>query len=369
MPPSKKQIERALLPEFAHFADLFMDKDDTELPLHRPDMNYAINLTKDEQERTHEISWGPLYGIARDELLVLRKTLTDHLDKNWIRASSFPGEASVLFVKKPEEGLRFYMDYRALNALTEKNRYPFPLIWKTLRSLSKARWLTKVDVRAAFHKLRIKEGDEWKTVFRTKFGLFEWLVTPFGLTKAPATFQRYINSVLQKHLDNCCSAYLNDMLIYSNEDYNDHMKKVSIILEKLRNAKLSLDLEKSEFAVTETKYLGFVIRVGEGITVDLSKVAAIRAWEAPIFVKGVRSFLGFANFYREFIENFSDIAALLLNLTKKRTFWRWERAEQKSFERFKELFITAPILALWNPNRETVMKCDCSGWAIKATIF
>jgi hypothetical protein len=120
-------------------------------------------------------------------------------------------------------------------------------------------------------------------------------------------------------LNNCYSVYLNDVLIYSNEDYNDYMKKISIILEKLRDAGLSLDLEKSEFAVTETKYLGFVIRVGEGITMNLSKVAAIRAWEMPTSVKGVRSFLGFANFYREFIENFSNIAAPLLNLTKKRT--------------------------------------------------
>jgi hypothetical protein len=109
------------------------------------------------------------------------------------------------------------------------------------------------------------------------------------------------------------------MLIYSNEDYNDYMKKISMILEKLRNAELSLDLEKSEFAVTKIKYLSFVIRVSEGITVDPSKVAAIRAWEAPTFVKGVRSFLGFANFYRKLIENFSDIAIPLLNLTKKRT--------------------------------------------------
>ena len=126
--------------------------------------------------------------MSRDELLVLRKTITDLLDKGWIRASSSSAGAPVLFVKKPGGGLRFCVDYRALNAITEQDRYPLPLIRETLRSLSQARWFTKLDVRAAFHRLRIREGDEWKTAFRTRFGLFEWLVTPFGLAEAPATF-------------------------------------------------------------------------------------------------------------------------------------------------------------------------------------
>ena len=132
--------------------------------------------------------WGPLYNMSRDELLVLRKTLTELLDKGFIRVSHSPAAAPVLFVRKPSRGLRFCVDYRGLNKLTKKDRYPLPLIYETLRNIGKAKWFTKLDVAAAFHKIRIAEGEEWKTAFRTRYGLYEWLVTPFGLANAPSTF-------------------------------------------------------------------------------------------------------------------------------------------------------------------------------------
>jgi len=192
-------------------------------------------------------------------------------------------------------------------------------------------------VRAAFHRLRIKEGDEWKTAFRTRFGLFEWLVTPFGLAGAPAAFQRYINSTLDEFLDWFCSAYLDDVLIYTDGSYEDHMAKVNMVLERLSAAGLKLDIKKCEFAVKQVKYLGFIITAGEGIKVDPEKVEAIRKWEAPTNLRGVRSFIGFANFYRDFIKNFGDIAAPLLELTKKSTPFRWGTKEQAAFERLKTL--------------------------------
>jgi hypothetical protein len=126
--------------------------------------------------------------MSQEELLVLRKTLTDLLNKGWIRASSLAAEAPVLFVKKPGERLRFCVNYRALNAITSQNRYPLPLIKKTLKGLAKARYYTKMNLRAAFHKFRIKKGNKWKTAFRTRFELFEWVITPFGLAGALATF-------------------------------------------------------------------------------------------------------------------------------------------------------------------------------------
>ena len=126
--------------------------------------------------------------MSREELLVLRKTLTELLDKNFIRVSQSSAAAPVLFARKPGGGLRFCVDYRALNAITQKDRYPLPLIRETFRLISKARWFTKLDIIVAFNKIRIAEGEEWKTAFRTRFGLFEWLVLPFGLTSGPATF-------------------------------------------------------------------------------------------------------------------------------------------------------------------------------------
>ena len=126
--------------------------------------------------------------MSKDELLVLRKTLDDYLGKGYIRASKLEAGAPILFIKKPSGGLRFCINYRRLNDISIKDRYPLPLIKETLRSLSKARWLTKLDIAAAFYKLRVALGEEWKTAFRTRYGLFEWLVLPFGLTNAPSSF-------------------------------------------------------------------------------------------------------------------------------------------------------------------------------------
>ncbi|KAI0999484.1 hypothetical protein K3495_g8713 [Podosphaera aphanis] len=165
-----------------------MDK----LPPHCPGKDHEIGL-----EPNKEILWGPLYGMSRDEPLVLRKTSMDLLDKNYIRASSSPAGAPVLFIRKSGGGLRFCVDYRALNSMSKADRYPLPLIKETLAKLSRAKWFTRLDVRAAFHKLGIKESDEWKTAFRTLFGLFKRLVMPFGLSGTPASFQRYINETLQ----------------------------------------------------------------------------------------------------------------------------------------------------------------------------
>jgi len=189
------------------------------LPLLRGHDNgdHKIDLVKTDQGKEPEVPWGPLYNMSRDELLVLRKTLNELLDKGFIRVSSSPAAAPVLFVKKPGGGLRFCVDYRALNSLTRKDRYPLPLIQETLRNLSEAVVYTKLDVIAAFHRIRIAEGDEWKTAFRTRFGSYEWLVTPFGLANAPSTFQRYINWVLRDLLDDFCLVYINNIIIYSKD--------------------------------------------------------------------------------------------------------------------------------------------------------
>lgn len=166
-----------------------------------------------------------------------------------------------------------------------------------MERIGKAKWFTKLDVIAAFHKIRIAKGHEWLTAFRTRFGLFEWLVTPFGLANAPSTFQRYVNWILHEFLDEFASAYLDDILVFSSGSLADHREKVSKVLQRLKDAGLQLDIDKCEFEVQSTKYLGFIIEAGKGIHMDPEKVAAIKEWAAPTTVRGVRSFLGFANFY------------------------------------------------------------------------
>jgi hypothetical protein len=327
-------------------------------------VDHRIELVDhDEKGNKVEPPWGPLFNMSWEELLVLRKTLTEYLDKGFIRVSNSPAAAPVLFVRKPGGGLRFCCDYRALNRLTKKDRYPLPLIHETLERIGKARWFTKLDVIAAFHKIRIAEGDEWLTAFRTRFGLFEWLVTPFGLANAPSTFQRYINWTLRDFLDDFASAYLDDILVFTSGSLRQHREHVQKVLQRLKDAGLQLDIDKCEFEVKSTKYLGFIIEAGKGIRMDPEKVKAVIEWEVPRSTKGVRSFLGFANFNRRFIRNFSEIAAPLTDLTKRDKPFQWNDAANRAFCQLKKLFVTAPILVQFDPERETIVEADSSGWA------
>lgn len=355
---------RAILPDYlkGEFRTFMREEADKLAPHRGADIDHAIELVE-QDGKPAIIPWGPLYNMSREELLVLRQQLTAYLDKGFIRVSKSSASAPVLFAKKPGGGLRFCVDYRALNAVTRKDRYPLPLIHETLSQISKAKWFTKVDVIQAFHKIRITEGDEWKTAFRTRFGLYEWLVTPFGLANAPSTFQRYINWVLREFLDEWCSAYVDDVLIYSSGSRAEHEAKVKEIVQKLGAAGLHLDVGKSEFSVKKTKYLGFIIEAGQGIRMDPEKVAAIGAWEPPKSVTGIRSFLGFANFYRQFIGNFSSLAEPLTRLTGKNATFKWGPAQQLAFSNLKAAFVAEPALANFHPERKTVLECDASGWA------
>jgi len=359
--PKPKVDVLSLVPERwrKHLA-LFDPKEASRLPPHRPGIDHALELEEKDGKKP-EAPWGPLYNMSRGELLVLRKELISLLDKGFIRASNSPAASPVLFAKKPGGGLRLCVDYRALNALTKKDRYPLPLIQETLNSIAKAKWFTKLDVIAAFHKIRVREGDEWLTAFRTRFGLFEWLVTPFGMANAPSTFQRYINWTLREYLDDFCTAYLDDILIYTNGSLRQHREQVDKVLTRLKEAGLYVDIKKCEFEVKTTKYLGFIIEAGKGTRMDPEKIKAINEWEAPRTVKAVRSFLGFANFYRRFIRNFGQIVAPLTRLTGDVSF-RWTAEEQKAFDTLKEAFVSEPVLAQFQPDRDTVMECDSSGY-------
>ena len=351
-----------------------------KVPPLRPGFNHRIELVdKDKHGKEPELPWGPLYNMSTEELLVLRKELTHYLDKGYIRASRSSAGAPVLFAKKPGGGLRFCVDYRALNEITKKDRYPLPLITETLNRIAKAKYLTKLDIILAFHKIRIEPGFEHMTAFRTRYGQFEWLVMPFGLTGCPATFQRYVNHILRDYLDDFVSAYIDDILIFTNGSRAEHRRQVRAVVERLRQAGLYLDVDKCEFETKRTKYLGYIIQAGESIQMDPEKLKAIREWEAPTSVKGVRSFIGFANFYRRFIKDFSNLAAPLIRLTGKNSTgkspkhmnisFRWTAHEQRAFDKLKEAFISEPILQHFQPDHETIVEPDASGYAIGGVLL
>ena len=358
--PKKHTDPREACPEWLRpVIDAFDRNRAKELPPHRPGLDHEINLVEGREPPAM-----PLYSMSRDELLVLRKTLYELLDQGFIRASSSGAGAPVIFVKKPGGGLRFCVDYRGLNAVTKKDGYPLPRIDETLRSISQAKWVSKVDVISAFHRLRIRQGDESKTAFRTRLGAYEWLVTPFGLTGAPAAFQRYINSVLKPWLDNGCSAFADDVSIYSNGTRKEHRELVRKIVKALGDAGLQLDWDKSQFEASEITFLGYIVRPGVGLKADPEKVKAILEWEPPRNVRAVRSFLGFGNFYRQFIERYSEIARPLTALTKKDIKFEWTSEANLAFEKMKRAFIEAPLLVTYDPEKPTVIEADSSGWAL-----
>ena len=295
----KKNIDpRTLCPiEYHALLEVFDRAESKTLPLPRSH-DHRIQLKEGAVPPS-----GPLYGMSRDELEVLRDYLKDNLSSGFIRASQSPASSPVIFVKKSDGGLRFCVDYRALNALTVKNRYPLPLINETLQRLSKAVIYTKLDIIAAFNRIRMAKGDEYLTAFACQFGLFEYNVMPFGLCNGPATFQSYINSTLGEYIHTFCTAYLDDILIYS-ESKAEHIQHVRLVLQRLLDAGLQVDITKCEFHATEVQYLGLIVST-KGIRMDPKKVATVQYWETPSCVKDVQAFLGFANFYRREILHYS----------------------------------------------------------------
>ena len=353
--PSRAELLEKLPVWLRDLVDAFEPRQADELAPHRS-WDHRIELLPGKTPPYHKAR-----PMSRDELHVVRKWLDDNLEKGFIRESRSPCAAPLLLAAKPGGGVRICQDYRGLNAITVKNRYPLPLIRETLDALSRAKYFRKLDIIAAFNNLRIAEGHEWKTAFVTRFGLFETLVLPFGLCNAPSSFQHYINHALFDLLDKTCTAYLDDVLVYSTTR-KEHRQHVREVVTRLRDAGLQIDIKKCEFEAQETKYLGLVVTT-DGIKMDPAKVQAILDWKTPTTVKCLQRFLGFANFYRRFIQGFSVLRKPLDALLKKEVKWTWDQDKETAFKDLKRAFASAPVLALFDYDKKTVLETDASDWA------
>ena len=355
--PERPEPDLSGIPsEYHDYADVFSEQQAFSLPPHRP---YDLKIELDEDK---PIPPGRLYSLSVAELGALRKFLDENLSAGFLRQSSSPHGAPVLFVKKKNGSLRLCVDFRALNRLTKKDHYPLPLISDLLQSPGKVRYYTKIDLRHAYHLVRVAEGDEWKTTFRTRYGAFEWLVIPEGLTNAPAAFQRFMNDIFQDLLDNSVIVYLDDILIYS-DDLESHRRHVREVLRRLRKHGLYAKATKCEFHTQSVEYLGYILSP-DGLRMSDDKVKIILDWPTPRKVKDVQSFLGFANFYRRFIPFYSDIVTPLTRLTRKDAPWNWTTKCQESFDLLKKSFTSAPALVQWDPNAQIVVETDASDYAL-----
>ena len=349
------------IPEDYHaYLDVFSEALANELPPHR---SFDHHMPLEEGKVP---PWGPIYSLSEVELKALKDYLDENLKKGFIVPSESPAGAPILFVKKKDGSLRLCVDYRGLNKITIKNRYPLPLISELLDRLSTGRIFTKIDLRGAYNLLRIKEGEEWKTAFRTRYGLYEYKVMPFGLTNAPASFQHLMNYHFRDMLDKHVICYLDDILIYS-PDLETHRLHVIQVLTRLREVGLFAKAEKCLFHSDKVDFLGFVISPN-GVEMDTKKVQTILDWPIPTNLFEVRSFLGFCNFYRRFIKSYSKVVQPLTALTKKDTPFTWTSTEQGAFDNLRQAFTSADLLKQYDPSKQLVLETDASDQAIAGVL-
>ena len=296
--------------------------------------------------------------MAPKELKELQLQLQELLDKGFIRPSSSPWGAPVLFVKKKDGSLRLCIDYRQLNKATIRNRYPLPRIDDLFDQLQGARCFSKIDLRSGYHQLKIRQEDVPKTAFRTRYGHYEFLVMSFGLTNAPAAFMDLMNRVFKPFLDKFIIVFIDDILVYSRST-EEHEVHLRVALQTLREKQLYAKFSKCEFWLDKVAFLGHVVS-REGIHVDPSKVEAVKGWLRPTTVTEIRSFLGLAGYYRRFVKDFSKLAAPMTRLTRKDVKFEWSDACEQSFQALKDRLTSAPVLTLPEGSGGFAVYCDAS---------
>ncbi|GJU45656.1 putative reverse transcriptase domain-containing protein [Tanacetum coccineum] len=307
------------------------------------------------------------YRLAPSEMKELSEQLKELSDKGFIRPSSSPWGAPVLFVKKKDGSFRMCIDYRELNKLTVKNRYPLPRIDDLFDQLQGSSVYSKIDLRSGYHQLRVREEDILKTAFRTRYGHYEFQVMPFGLTNAPAVFMDLMNRVCKPYLDKFVIVFIDDILIYS-KNKQEHEEHLKLILELLKKEELYAKFSKCEFWIPKVQFLGHVID-SEGIHVDPAKIESIKDWTSPKSPTEIRQFLGLAGYYRRFIEGFSKIAKPMTKLTQKKVKFVWGDKQEAAFQLLKQKLCSAPILALPEGSEDFIAYCDASKKGLGAVLM
>ncbi|CAI7814425.1 unnamed protein product, partial [Closterium sp. NIES-54] len=319
-----------------------------------------------EEPGAKPVSRAP-YRLSPTKLTDMKIQIEYLLDRQLVRPSTSPYGAPVLFTPKPDGSLRMCIDYRALNKQTVKNKYPIPRIDDLLDQLRGATVFSKLDLRSGYWQIKMADNLIHKTAFRTRYGSYEYLVMPFGLCNAPATFQAEMNHIPRPLLDECVVVYLDDILIYS-KNMKEHVEHLQKVFEILRKNKFYVKLSKSDFALKKVQFLGHMVGA-EGVHVDPRKIEAVKKWKVPENMKELQQFLGFTNYYNRFVPQYAKIAAPLTDLLKKDTPFKWDTPHQQAMEQLQTALTTTPVLILPDPEKDYVVEADASDQAIGAVLM
>ena len=352
-----KELEE-ILPTYCHaYFDIFRQKKGLQtLPPHR-EYDMKIDL-----QSSAKLPVAKLYQLPEDQRQVLLDTLDRETKAGRIRPSNASYGSPMFFVPKKDGRHRMVVDYRRLNEGTIPDVYPLPLIDQITNELSGAKYFTKLDLVGAYQLLRVAEGYEHLTAFRTQYGMYESLVVRDGLRNAPAVFQHFLNDVFRGILGRGVTIYIDDILIYAPN--LEELRKTTVeVFDIIRKASLYLKASKCEFEKDSITFLGFVISAN-GIETDPAKVEAVVTFPIPRGLRDARSFLGLVGYYRRFVPKFSDIGAPISSLSKKDREFEWGEEQQKAFDKLKELMVKAPVLAHFHVGRKTLLQADASffGW-------
>ncbi|KAJ9527526.1 hypothetical protein QJQ45_025744 [Haematococcus lacustris] len=309
----------------------------------------------------------PMYRMSPAELQEVERQIKELLAHDLIEPSSSPFGAPVLFVTKADGSLRMCIDYRALNKVTVKNKYPLPRIDQLLDRLHGATVFSSLDLQSGYHQIRIQPEDVPKSAFRTPYGHYQFKVLSFGLTNAPATFQAVMNDIFRDNLNDFVVVYLDDILVFS-KNKAEHLKHLEIVFRILKEHELYAKLKKCEFEKSELKFLGHLVGVN-GVRPDPAKIQSIKDWPPLNDVAAIRSFVGLATYFRMFIQGFAKLVEPLTNLTKKDVTWCWDDKCEEAFQGVKHALSNAPVLSLPDFNKEFQVLCDASVTGIGAVLM